>query len=316
MPVRPGDHVVFPASAGVWVEVEEERLLVCRVGQLLGVLEELEEPRRGPAACGRGGGFVAVGAQQRRIRSSASSTIGDAERHARQVLAVAQRQPVQAGLAERLQVAAQHLDKRLRTVGARSGAALVLRDDEASRGAQLARLAQLGEQPVDPVGLLTDLLEQQQATLRVELPRRPQRRAEDRGRAARERGAHPPRHDRDRRGRGSVDGVGAAAERRPEGGGRVLARAPMRHQHRAPQARRSGRRQRDQQMGDVGHADQRLAARGDPLEVDQRQQLTGAVSTAHAHHGVHRLVCERCLELGGALLCAPCEMAVAAVRRR
>jgi chaperonin GroES len=43
MPVVPGDHVVFPASAGVWVEVEEERLLVCRVGQLLGVLEELEE---------------------------------------------------------------------------------------------------------------------------------------------------------------------------------------------------------------------------------------------------------------------------------
>jgi chaperonin GroES len=47
MPVRPGDHVVFPASAGVWVEVEEERLLVCRVGQLLGVLEEVEEPKQG-----------------------------------------------------------------------------------------------------------------------------------------------------------------------------------------------------------------------------------------------------------------------------
>ena len=44
MPVKPGDHVVFPASAGVWVEVEEERLLVCRVGQLLGVLEEAEAP--------------------------------------------------------------------------------------------------------------------------------------------------------------------------------------------------------------------------------------------------------------------------------
>jgi hypothetical protein len=27
----------------VWVDVEEERLLVCRVGQLLGVLEELDE---------------------------------------------------------------------------------------------------------------------------------------------------------------------------------------------------------------------------------------------------------------------------------
>ena len=47
MPVKPGDHVVFPGSAGVWVEVEE-RLLVCRVGQLLGVLEELEERSEGP----------------------------------------------------------------------------------------------------------------------------------------------------------------------------------------------------------------------------------------------------------------------------
>jgi len=43
MPVVPGDHVVFPGSAGVWVDVEEERLLVCRVGQLLGVLEEIDE---------------------------------------------------------------------------------------------------------------------------------------------------------------------------------------------------------------------------------------------------------------------------------
>ena len=39
MPVSPGDHVVFPASAGVWVEIDEERLLVCRVTQILGVLE-------------------------------------------------------------------------------------------------------------------------------------------------------------------------------------------------------------------------------------------------------------------------------------
>ena len=43
MPVAPGDHVVFPASAGVWVEVEEEKLLVCRVGELLGVLETAAE---------------------------------------------------------------------------------------------------------------------------------------------------------------------------------------------------------------------------------------------------------------------------------
>jgi chaperonin GroES len=43
MPVKTGDHVVFPASAGVWVEVEEEKLLVCRVGELLGVLETADE---------------------------------------------------------------------------------------------------------------------------------------------------------------------------------------------------------------------------------------------------------------------------------
>lgn len=42
MPVKPGDHVVFPAAAGTWVEVEEEKLLVCRVGELLGVLEEIK----------------------------------------------------------------------------------------------------------------------------------------------------------------------------------------------------------------------------------------------------------------------------------
>ena len=43
MPVKAGDHVVFPASAGTWIEVEEERLLVCRVGELLGVLDTVED---------------------------------------------------------------------------------------------------------------------------------------------------------------------------------------------------------------------------------------------------------------------------------
>src|SRR5919205_1641967 len=42
MPVKPGDHVVFPAAAGTWIEIEEERLLVCRVGELLGALELVE----------------------------------------------------------------------------------------------------------------------------------------------------------------------------------------------------------------------------------------------------------------------------------
>jgi len=43
MPVAAGDHVVFPASAGTWIEVDEERLLVCRVGELLGVLDRVRE---------------------------------------------------------------------------------------------------------------------------------------------------------------------------------------------------------------------------------------------------------------------------------
>ena len=49
MPVKPGDHVVFPASAGAWIEVEEERLLVCRVGELLGVIEEVPDREYEPA---------------------------------------------------------------------------------------------------------------------------------------------------------------------------------------------------------------------------------------------------------------------------
>ena len=44
VPVRPGDHVVFPATAGSWVEVDEERLLVCRITELLGILEAVDEP--------------------------------------------------------------------------------------------------------------------------------------------------------------------------------------------------------------------------------------------------------------------------------
>ena len=40
MPVKVGDHVVFPRSAGVWVEIEDERLLVCKIRELLGVIEE------------------------------------------------------------------------------------------------------------------------------------------------------------------------------------------------------------------------------------------------------------------------------------
>ncbi|MDP9228944.1 MAG: co-chaperone GroES family protein [Actinomycetota bacterium] len=47
MPVRAGDHVVFPASAGSWVEVDEERLLVCRVTELLGIMEQVEDSTAG-----------------------------------------------------------------------------------------------------------------------------------------------------------------------------------------------------------------------------------------------------------------------------
>ncbi len=68
MPVSAGDHVVFPSSAGAWVDVDEERLLVCRVGELLGVLEQIEQcpycSEREPAngdhcpVCGRDPGAV------------------------------------------------------------------------------------------------------------------------------------------------------------------------------------------------------------------------------------------------------------------
>ena len=44
VPVKAGDHVVFPSQAGSWVEVDEERLLVCRITELLGILETVDEP--------------------------------------------------------------------------------------------------------------------------------------------------------------------------------------------------------------------------------------------------------------------------------
>ena len=77
MPVRPGDHVVFPASAGAWVEVDEERLLVCRVTELLGVLERVEQPlrdarlgdalRRGLTAGSAGEGFAGAPGEGQRL---------------------------------------------------------------------------------------------------------------------------------------------------------------------------------------------------------------------------------------------------------
>jgi chaperonin GroES len=70
MPVAPGDHVVFPGSAGVWVDVEEERLLVCRVGQLLGVLDEVDEP--GEPRLGSGAPFPALRSSSARTNSSRS----------------------------------------------------------------------------------------------------------------------------------------------------------------------------------------------------------------------------------------------------
>jgi chaperonin GroES len=47
VPIRAGDHVVFPGSAGAWIEVDEERLLVCRITELLGILETVEDESAG-----------------------------------------------------------------------------------------------------------------------------------------------------------------------------------------------------------------------------------------------------------------------------
>jgi chaperonin GroES len=40
MPIKPGDKVMFPYTAGVYVEVGEQKLLVMRVGMILGVVED------------------------------------------------------------------------------------------------------------------------------------------------------------------------------------------------------------------------------------------------------------------------------------
>jgi chaperonin GroES len=53
MPVKVGDHVVFPANAGAYVDVHEEKLLVLRVGQVFGVIV----PQPGSAADAIGKAF-------------------------------------------------------------------------------------------------------------------------------------------------------------------------------------------------------------------------------------------------------------------
>ena len=40
--------MVFRASAGVRIEVDEERLLVCRVGELLGLIEQAADQEYTP----------------------------------------------------------------------------------------------------------------------------------------------------------------------------------------------------------------------------------------------------------------------------
>lgn len=40
MPVEVGDHIVFPRQAGTWIEVDEEKLLSMRVGEITAVVED------------------------------------------------------------------------------------------------------------------------------------------------------------------------------------------------------------------------------------------------------------------------------------
>ena len=79
MPVKPGDHVVFPRSAGVWVEIEDERLLVCRVREILGVIEtDGRLGGRGDPA-GDDGGVLADPVEQRRLALAQEVHAGEPE---------------------------------------------------------------------------------------------------------------------------------------------------------------------------------------------------------------------------------------------
>lgn len=42
MPVKPGDKVMFPYTAGTYVDVGEQQLLAMRVGMILGVVEDVD----------------------------------------------------------------------------------------------------------------------------------------------------------------------------------------------------------------------------------------------------------------------------------
>ena len=193
MPVKPGDHVVFPGLGGVWVEVEEERLLVCRVGQLLGVLEGSRSPARAP--CGRSRRRT----PGRDALAAASSTTGTPKGTLARCSPWPSGSPYRQGLPSgsrwRRSTCISVCERSGRTGAQRSCS----ETSEGHGGVQLPGLTELGERPVDRPRLLTDVLEQQQATLRLELPRRPQGGAEDPV-VPPVSGARASRHDRDHRG--------------------------------------------------------------------------------------------------------------------
>ena len=133
-------------------------------------------------------------------RASASSVAVDPERQRGEMLAVAEGELVDDGDAERLEVALEHVLDRL---GARPlgppllPVALVhVADDDADDAVELPGLVQLGQHPVHVPGGRVHVLEEEDAAVERDLPRRPHRLQQQPEAAADDRRGDPAAVDR------------------------------------------------------------------------------------------------------------------------
>ena len=217
---------------------------------------------------------------------------------------MAERQLVEHGHAERLQVLLEDVLERARA-GPVGGLALVtpvavlhLADEDADRLLQLARGSELRQEPVHVVRRRLDVLEEEERAGEVDLPRSPHRLHEEPQAAADEWRAHLAAPDRPHV---RVVGVArdlaepAAAQHAQQAIAREIGRLGRPHADEAVAVERREPRpltDRDVERGDVRVPDERLRVRGDRVKVEVWDRLGGAVAALEALDDVDLRVLE------------------------
>ncbi len=167
---------------------------------------------------------------------------------------------------------------------ARVVAAHQLPHPDACDAAQLAGREQLLEQPVDAIGALADLLEQEDRAARVHLPGRPEARHERHEIAPDEAPLRPPAPARAAPQHGRPRLAGQEPDEGLDRRGRLVGALL---EHRTVDAREPGvSTLPEEERGDVAVADERLARGAEAARVEQPDDAMAAVAAARAQDRV------------------------------